>query len=91
MSEFSGRVQSGLARVSYIPAINGLPGVKLAAVTARSGKGHRTRLKPSARIDDFRYLRHDRDDQDDLVTIAVTVRRLQAAPTNEAIASKSLK
>src|SRR6267143_4671074 len=54
--------------------MNGLPAWSWRLLPRAGGKGHRKRLKPSARIDDFRSLRHDRDDQFDLVTIAVTVR-----------------
>jgi hypothetical protein len=45
--------KAGWAKVSHVPAISGLPGVKLAAVTTRSEQRAREALKPSALIVGF--------------------------------------
>ena len=66
--------KSGWAKVSHVPAINGLPGLKLAAVTTRTEQ--RAREGDEA-FDADRWFSDPfamiRDEQIDLVTIAVKV------------------
>jgi predicted dehydrogenase len=66
--------KAGWAKVSHVPAISGLPGVKLAAVTTRSEQRAREAAEAFGAdrwfSDPFAMIR---DDQVDLITIAVKV------------------
>jgi len=64
--------QGGWAKLSHVPAINGLPGLKLAAVATRSGAREAAEAFGADRwfSDPFAMIR---DDQIDVITIAVKV------------------
>ena len=66
--------EAGWARISHVPAINGLPGLKLAAVATRNEQSAREAAKAFGAdrwfSDPFAMIR---DDRIDLVTIAVKV------------------
>jgi predicted dehydrogenase len=62
------------AKVSYVPAINGLPGLKLAAVATRNEQSAREAARSLRRRSPvFRSLAMIRDDRIDVITIAVKV------------------
>src|SRR5882672_9334480 len=66
--------EAGWARVSHVPAINGLPGLKLAAVATRNEESARKAAEAFGAdrwfADPFAMIR---DDRIDVVTIAVKV------------------